>query len=77
MQNPLLKSRHSSCISEKPGYLSEKLRTLMNYNSVEFNIFCWNFVHVSVLRKSTKGCVGFFMFYLDSELSINLVFVCV
>ena len=28
MQNPILKFRQSSIISEKPGYLSEKLKTL-------------------------------------------------
>ena len=33
--------------------------------TVEFNIYCWNFVRVSVLRMSTKGCMGFFLFCLD------------
>ena len=38
MQNPILKFRQSSCISEKPGYLSEKLKTLMssNYHRVQY-----------------------------------------
>ena len=28
-------------------------------NTVEFNIFCWNFAHDFVLPMSTKGCEGF------------------
>ena len=28
--------------------------------TAEFNTFGWNFAHVSVLRISTKECVGFF-----------------
>ena len=32
MQNPLLKFRKSSNISEKPGYLSGKLKVLMGSN---------------------------------------------
>ena len=43
--------------------------------TIEFNIFCWNFAHVSVLPMSTNGCFGFFLFCLDLELLINLVFV--
>ena len=38
MQNPIPKFRKSSIISEKPGYLSEKLKTLTNsnYNKVYY-----------------------------------------
>ena len=32
---------------------------------LQFNIFCWNFAHVFYLPMFTKGCVGFFLFYLD------------
>ena len=32
MQNTILKFRQSSCISEKPGYVSEKLKTLASSN---------------------------------------------
>ena len=28
--------------------------------TIKFNIFCWNFAHVSYLTVSTKGCSGFF-----------------
>ena len=36
--------------------------------TLEFNIFCWNFTHVSYLPMSTKGCSGFFLFCLGLEL---------
>ena len=39
MQNPVLKFRQSSFISEKPGYLSEKLKTLKAPTVVKLNIF--------------------------------------
>ena len=32
MQNPMLKLRQTSFISEKPGYFSEKLKTLTSSN---------------------------------------------
>ena len=51
MQNPIQKFRQSSIVFEKPGILSENLKTY---------IFCWNFAHVFYLPMSTKGCVGFF-----------------
>ena len=35
---------------------------------LQFKIFCWNFAHVFHLSLSKKGCVGFFLFYLDLEL---------
>ena len=51
----------SSIISKKPGYLSEKLKTLPS----------WNFAHVSYLTMSTKGCSEFFLFCLDLQLLIK------
>ena len=66
MQNSILKFRQSSCISEKPGYLPKKFKTLTSSTTVEFNIFCGNFPHVSVLRMSTKMCVGFFFILFRS-----------
>ena len=33
--------------------------------TIDFNNFCWNFVHVPYLPISTKGCVGFFKFCLE------------
>ena len=46
MQNPIPKFRQSSIISEKPHYLSEKLKTLTTSN---YQIFCRRFTHVSYL----------------------------
>ena len=36
--------------------------------TIDFNIFCWNFAHVSYLPMSTKGCSRLFLFYLELEL---------
>ena len=68
MQNPIQKFKQSSIVFEKPGILSENLKTLTSSNYLQFNIFCWNFTHVSYLPMSTKGCLGFFLFCLDLEL---------
>ena len=61
MQNPIQKFRQNSIVFEKPGILSENLKTVAssNYPTVEFNIFCWNFAHVSYLTMSTKVCLDF------------------
>ena len=34
--------------------------------TITFNIFCWNFAHVSYLTMSTKGCLGFFFILFRS-----------
>ena len=39
---------------------------------LQFNIFCWNFAHLFYLLLSKKRCVGFFLFYLDLELSAKI-----
>ena len=36
--------------------------------ALQFNIFCWNFAHVSYLPMFTKVSVEFFSFCLDLEL---------
>ena len=64
MQNAIQKFRQSSIVFEKPGILSENLKTP---TILQFNIFCWNFAHVFYLPMSTKVC-GIFLFYLDLEL---------
>ena len=62
MENSIPKLRQTSIISEKPGFLTEKLKTWKRApTAIEFNIFCWNFAHVFYLVMSTKGCVGFFV----------------
>ena len=59
MQNAIEKFRQSSTVFEKPGILSENLKTLTssNYPTVQY-----------FLPLSKKACVGFFKFYLDLEL---------
>ena len=68
MQNQLLKFRQRSIISEKRYYFFEKLKTLTSSNchSIEFNIFCWNFEHVSYLTISTKGSSRSFLILFRS-----------
>ena len=65
MQNTIQKFRQSSIVFEKPGILSENLKTLTSSNYPAVQYFCWNFGHVFYLPKSTKGCVGFFLLDLD------------
>ena len=61
MQNPLQKFRQSSIFLEKPGILSEKLKTLTssNYPTVQYFLLkvCTRFLLANV-----KGCVDFFYF---------------
>ena len=74
MQNPILKFRQSSIISEKPGYLSEKLETLMSSNQ-EFNIFS-EILHMFLTWQCLqKGVCDFFKFCLNLEFLINLASV--
>ena len=40
--------------------------------TTKFNIFCWNFAHVSYLTMFSKECWGFFSFCLDLELLIKM-----
>ena len=63
MLNPIQKFRQSSIVFEKPGLLSEKLKTLTssNYHTVQY--FCWNFTHLSYLPMSTKTCSRFFILF--------------
>ena len=61
MQNPQLKFRQSTIASKKPGYFSGKF--WRDPTTIEFNIFCWNFVHLSYLPVSIKGCSGFFILF--------------
>ena len=67
MQNPMQNFRQSSIVSEKQGILSKNWKFWRPPTTIEFNIFCWNFAHVSWLPMSTKACSGFFLFCLDLE----------
>ena len=76
MQSPVLKFRQISIISEKPGYLSEKLKILTNSNYHRVLFFaeiCTRFLFNNVYKTGS----GFFLSYLDLELLINLVSVSV
>ena len=68
MENTIQKFKQSFIVFEKSGILSKNLKTLTSSNYPTVNIFCRNFAHVFHLPMSTKGCVGFFLFYLDLEL---------
>ena len=68
MENAMQTFRQSFVVFEKPGILSENLKTLTgsNYHTVKY--FCWNFAHISYLPVSTNGFAGLFLFCLDLEL---------
>ena len=57
MENHIQKFRQSSVVFEKPGILSENLKTLTssNYPTVQY-------FFAETLPMSTKGCLGFFYF---------------
>ena len=61
MQNPI-QNLDRAIVFEKPGILSEKLKTFTSSNYQRlFNNFCWNFAHIPYLPMSTKESVGFFL----------------
>ena len=70
MQNPIQKFRQSSIVFEKPGNLSENLKTLTGSNYPTVQYFSLKLCRVSNLpiSISTKGCAGFFLFCLDLKL---------
>ena len=68
MQNSMKKFGQSYIVFEKPGFCLKNWNFWRAPTTIEFNIFCWNFAHVSYLPMSTKGCSDFFKFCLDLEL---------
>ena len=75
MQNPLLKFRQSFIISEKPGYLSEKSKTLTSSNCLKYLLLK---LFTPSLRTNVYNRVfEIFLFCLDLELLGNLVSVSV
>ena len=68
MQNTIQKFRQSSVVFEKPGILSEKLKTLASSNYPRVQHFLLKLRTRFLLTNFSKGCVGFFLFYLDLEL---------
>ena len=65
MQNAIQKFRQSSIVSEKPGIMSENLKTLTSSNNPTVQYFCWNLTRVSYFPKARAG---YFLFSLDLEL---------
>ena len=65
MKNPIPKLKQSSIISEKPGHLSEKCKTLVSSSYRRVSHFLLKFGHVSYLPMSTKGC-GIFLILFRS-----------
>ena len=64
MQNAMQKFRQSSIVFEKPGILSENLKTLTSSDYPTVNIFCWNFAHVFYLPLSKKRVCGTFLNFI-------------
>ena len=68
MQNNIHKFRQSSIVFEKPGTLSENLKTLTssNYPTVQYFLLklCTRFLLTSVYKRM----YGIFLIYLDLEL---------
>ena len=46
--------------SKNPVFCLKRWKLWQAPTTIEFNIFCWNFAHVSYLPMSIKGCLGFF-----------------
>ena len=72
MQNQIPKLRHTVIISKKPGFLTEKLKTLTSFNTIEFNIFLLKFCTRFPLSNVYKRMCGIFLFCLDNELLIKV-----
>ena len=70
MQNPIPKFRQGSIISEKPGYLSEKLKTLTSSNYDKVYYFWLKFWTHFVLNNVYKRVFGIF-YILFRSLVIN------
>ena len=68
MQNTIQKFRQNSIVFEKPVFLSENLRTLTSSNYLAVQYFLLKLRTRFLLANAYKGCVGFFIIYLDLEL---------
>ena len=68
MQNAIQKFRQSSIVFEKPGILSENLKTLTssNYPTVQYSLL--KLRTGFLLTIAEKRMCGIFSFYLDREL---------
>ena len=68
MQNTIQKFRQSSIVFEKPGILSENLKTLTSSNYPTVQYFLLKLRTRFLLTNVYKMCVGFFLFCFDLEL---------
>ena len=60
MRNPKYKFRQSSIVFKKPVFCLKNWELWRAPATSEFNIFCWNFEHISYSSLSAKGCSGCF-----------------
>ena len=63
MQNTILKFRQISCISEKPSYLPEKLKTLASSNLRRIQYFLVQFCKRCRLTNAYKRVLGIFFLF--------------
>ena len=68
MQNAIKKFRQSSIVFEKPGILSENLKTLTSSNYPTVQYFLLKLRTRFLLTNVYKRVCGIFLFYLDLEL---------
>ena len=68
MQNLIQKFKQSSIVFEKPGILSENLKTLTSSNYPTVQYFLLKLRTRLLLTNIYKRVVGFFLFCLDLEL---------
>ena len=68
MQNPIEKFRQSSDVFEKPGSLSQSLKTLTSSNYPTVQYFLLKLRTRFLLTNVYKSMCGIFLFHLDLEL---------
>ena len=68
MQNTIQKFRQSSIVFEKPGILSENLKTLTSSNYPTVQYFLLKLRTRFLLTNVYKRVCGIFLFYLDLKL---------
>ena len=77
MQSPPRKFRQNSIVSEKLGYLSEKLKLLTGCSYRRVYYFLLKLRTPFLFTSVYKMVFRIFLFNLDLELLINLVFMSV
>ena len=72
MQNPIEKLRQSSIVFEKPGILSENLKTLTSSNYPTVQYFLLKLRTRFLLTNGYKSVCEVFLFSLDLELFVKI-----